>query len=372
MADSVSARMVLVSNSRRPISVLLPSSTLPQVRKRSRPWSWIEFGGGHQKYPSFLRCSIEASVVWSSRRVAPRSVMVVVAVSAMILRDRVGVRLDRGRAGDVADGAEAHLQVDDVLASLRRVGQPAAGQRHVDRHDGALADDHRAGVGEIDDRQFELLALDVLPDVELGPVRDREDADVLALVAAGVVEVPQFRALVLRVPLAELVAEAQDAFLGAGLFLVAAGAADAGVEAEFLDGFEQRHRLVLVARFAFVLEDDRAAGHRVLDRAHDQALAQFGGALVAEGDDFLVVVAGVDVQQREGELAGAEGLFGEAQHADRVLAAGEEQHRVGALAGHLAHDVDGLGFEPVEVAEGDFLADGLEGLGHCIAAAGCR
>src|SRR5690606_12272670 len=36
---SVSARMVLVSNSRRPISVLLPSSTLPQVRKRSRPVS---------------------------------------------------------------------------------------------------------------------------------------------------------------------------------------------------------------------------------------------------------------------------------------------------------------------------------------------
>src|SRR5690606_41679871 len=40
--------------------------------------------GVHQKYPSFLRCSIDASDVWSSRRVAPRSVMVVTAVSAMI------------------------------------------------------------------------------------------------------------------------------------------------------------------------------------------------------------------------------------------------------------------------------------------------
>ena len=37
-------------------------------------------------------------------------------------------------------------------------------------------------------------------------------------VAAGVVQVPQFGALVLRVPLAELVAEAHDALLGAGLF----------------------------------------------------------------------------------------------------------------------------------------------------------
>ena len=39
IAFRVSARMVLVSNKRRPIRVLLPSSTLPQVRKRSRPLS---------------------------------------------------------------------------------------------------------------------------------------------------------------------------------------------------------------------------------------------------------------------------------------------------------------------------------------------
>src|SRR5690606_18661210 len=38
----------------------------------------------HQKYPCFLRRSIEASEVWSSMRVAPRSVMVVMAVSAMM------------------------------------------------------------------------------------------------------------------------------------------------------------------------------------------------------------------------------------------------------------------------------------------------
>jgi hypothetical protein len=115
---------------------------------------------------------------------------------------------------------------------------------------------------------------------------------------------------------------------------------------------------VTVARFTFVLENDRAAFHGVFHRADDQPLAEFGGALVAESDDFLVVVAGVDVHQREGELAGAEGFFGDAQHADRVLAAGEEQHRVGTLAGDFAHDVDGFGFEPVKVRQ-------RRALGHC-------
>jgi len=100
-----------------------------------------------------------------------------------------------------------------------------------------------------------------------------------------------------------------------------------------------------------MLEDHRAALHRIFHGTHDQAFAQFGGALVAEGDDFLVIVAGVDVHQRERELARAESLFGETQHADRVLAAGEQQDRVGTLAGHFTHDVDGFGFEPVEMAE---------------------
>ncbi len=73
--------------------------------------------------------------------------------------------------------------------------------------------------------------MDVVPDVELGPVGEREDADAFAGVDAGVVEVPELGALVLGVPLAGSVAEGEDAFLGAGFFFVAAGSAEGGVEA---------------------------------------------------------------------------------------------------------------------------------------------
>src|SRR3982750_1447867 len=71
-----------------------------------------------------------------------------------------------------------------------------------------------AGGGEGDRGGLELLLADGLPDVELGPVGDREDAHVLALPDPPVVEVPQLRALVARLPLAEVVAEGEDAFLG--------------------------------------------------------------------------------------------------------------------------------------------------------------
>ncbi len=77
---------------------------------------------------------------------------------------------------------------------------------------------------------------------------------------AGVIQVPQFGTLRLRVPLAEFVAEGKDALLGAGLFLVAAGAADAGVELVLGDRFQQRHRLGRVARIGLrVAQAHRAA-----------------------------------------------------------------------------------------------------------------
>jgi len=44
-----------------------------------------------------------------------------------------------------------------------------------------------------------------------------------------------------------------------------------------------------------------------------------------------------------------ERLFGQGQHHDRVLAAGEQQHRPLELGPDLAHDMDGLGLEDIEL-----------------------
>ena len=90
-------------------------------------------------------------------------------------------------------------------------------------------------------------ARDVLPDVELGPVRDREDADVLALAHTCVVEAPQLGPLHARVPLAEVVAEGEDPLLGARALLVAPRTAEGGVEAVLGDRVQQRDRLQAVA-----------------------------------------------------------------------------------------------------------------------------
>jgi hypothetical protein len=144
-----------------------------------------------------------------------------------------------------------------------------------------------------------------------------------------------------------VVAEGEDALLGAGALLVAAGAAERGVEAVLLDGVEQGHGLQPVARGAGL--DGAALVDRLLDGGHDQPLAELLDAAVAELEHLGEVVPGVDVHDREREGRRPERLLGETQEDDRVLAAGEQQHRPLELGGHLAHDVHGLGLQLLEL-----------------------
>src|SRR5436853_362155 len=101
----------------------------------------------------------------------------------------------------------------------------------------------------------------------------------LAAADAPVVDVPQLGALVARVPAAEVVAEGEDALLGPGALLVAARAAERGIEVMCGDGVEQRRGLQAVARRARpALLDDAAAVDRLLHRRDDQPLAEVADA----------------------------------------------------------------------------------------------
>ena len=91
--------------------------------------------------------------------------------------------------------------------------------------------------------------------------------------------------------------------------------------------------------------------------ADDQADAEALDGGVAELDHLVEVVAGVDVHDRERQPGRPERLGGQVQHHDRVLAAGEEQHRALELGGDLTEDVDALRLEGAQVRE-------LVGRGH--------
>ena len=98
-------------------------------------------------------------------------------------------------------------------------------------------------MGVVDAGDRHVAVGDVVPDVQLGPVVQREDPDVLTGGVPAVIEVPQLRTLPAGLPAAEGVAQADDAFLGPRAVLVAPGAAEDGIEAMLGDGVQQRDGL---------------------------------------------------------------------------------------------------------------------------------
>jgi len=96
--------------------------------------------------------------------------------------------------------------------------------------------------------------------------------------------------------------------------------------------------------------DDGSAGTDV-GSADDELGAELLRRAVAEPTPLGEVVAGVDVEQRQRHLRRAERLLGEAQEADGILAAGKKQRGAFEFARDLAHDVDGFGFEMLEMIE---------------------
>ena len=168
----------------------------------------------------------------------------------------------------------------------------------------------------------------------------------------GVVDVPQLGTLVLGVPLVELVAEGEDAFLGAALFFVAAGSAKGGVELVLVEGVEQGLGLHQVGVYLRTVGEGAYAGMKGFHVAFDNEVpAVFLGIPVAELKHFLELPLGVDVHQGEGGTTGGKGFFGQTYHDAGVLANAIEHYGIFKLRCHFADNVNGLGFEFLQVAQ---------------------
>ena len=144
----------------------------------------------------------------------------------------------------------------------------------------------------------------------------------------------------------------EEALFGAGLFLIASRAAHGGVVLALFEPVEQGDGLQFVAAGAgaFLL-GDAAVVDGVLHVFDDQLRVDVLHELVAVGDRFREVVAGVDVHHGKGCARGPEGLAGDVRHDDRIFAAGEKQDGLLELCGHFANDEDGFGFEVLQMGQ---------------------
>ncbi len=117
------------------------------------------------------------------------------------------------------------------------------------------------------------------------------------------------------------------------------------------DRVEQRAGLEPVARRVAGLFGDPAGIDGFLNRRNDQARPDLLDAPVPEFEHLGKVVARVDVHDGKRQPRRPECLFGQAEHDDRVLATGEQQHRTLELGSHLPDDVDGLRLDRLKLRQ---------------------
>src|ERR1700730_7707128 len=107
--------------------------------------------------------------------------------------ERVRLALDGAGEGIAAEGAEAHFLDGRLIAGLK-------GHARIVHHDErAVALNHGARGGQVQGYDGDVFQPDVLPDIQLGPVRERKHPKALTGSLTRVVELPELGALLSRV-----------------------------------------------------------------------------------------------------------------------------------------------------------------------------
>src|SRR5215471_7900145 len=164
-------------------------------------------------------------------------------------------------------------------------------------------------MAEVNRGHFEILPMDILPNIHLGPVAEGKDPHVFARINTGIVKIPNLGTLVFGVPLAEAIAETEEPLFGASFLFVPPRTPDATIEPELFDGGQQCGNLQAVAADFAGGRNGDAFGHSFLDLADNEFGAKLGRATIAKLIQFGKMMTGIDVQKRHRDFGWAKCLL---------------------------------------------------------------
>src|ERR1700730_5349753 len=173
----------------------------------------------------------------------------------------------------------------------------------IDHDERPAAANHRARLREIERDHGDALLMEVDPNVELGPVRERKHADALAFPFAPVVKAPRLGPLPFRIPAVLGIPKRKHALLGARALFIAPGTAERYVELILVERLTQGLCLHDVGvQLAAVADPADAAGQGSLIGMEDEPKAKLAYMTSAERDHLAEFPGRNDMQQRERQL----------------------------------------------------------------------
>ena len=195
----------------------------------------------------------------------------------------------------------------------------------------------------VDARQVDVVFGNERPNVELSPVRDREDAKVLTLAMTTVVNAPQLWTLIFWIPLTKRITMRIHALFCPRSFFIATSATKHSIKSVFGNRVEQRHSLQRVATCPWPGHIGNAPRvDRRLNRPDYELHTHVGNTSIPKLDHFCKVVAGINMHDRERNAGGGKSPHSQMQHHDRVFTPRKQQNWAFKLGSHLSNDRDRL------------------------------
>src|SRR6202051_3651915 len=202
----------------------------------------------------------------------------------------------------------------------------------IDHDQGPAAANHRARRREIERDHGDSLLMEVDPDVELGPVRERKHADALAFPFAPIVKPPRLGALPFRIPAMLGIPKGKHALLGTRALFIAPGTAERHVEPILVQRLTQGLCLHDIGvQFGAVADRADAPRQALLIGMHYEPKSKLVDTTIAERDHLAEFPGRIDVLQRERDLRSIKRLECQMQEDGGVFADRIEQHRLLAL-----------------------------------------
>src|SRR5216117_829201 len=194
---------------------------------------------------------------------------------------------------------------------------------------------------------------DVLPDIPLGPIREREYPHRLALVNRSAVKGPQFRTLPAWVPLAECIAQRKDPLFGPGALFFTARAADCRIKLVFVERVKKRRRLQLAAASRDAQFERVSAGRDgIIVTMHDEPCSDLRRKALSEFEHLFEFVTRVDMKQRKRKRSGVKRLASHMNQHARILAHRVQQHRIPELRSRFPQNINRFAFKLAKMSPG--------------------
>src|SRR5688572_26587615 len=205
---------------------------------------------------------------------------------------------------------------------------------------------------KIDRWQGNIFFTDIIPDIQLCPVADREHSYIFTFMDTSIISIPKLRSLKLWIPLTKFITNGKNPFFCSCFFFIAAGTTNTSIKLEFFNSIKQRMCLqpVTAGKFSFWLSKVLLFD-RIFYFTNNQIRIYFFCQFITKSKCFRKIVTGVNMYQGERYFPRRKCFFSQMHQRNRIFSTTEKQSRFFKLCHYFTENINTLRFQLFQVIQ---------------------